>query len=566
MHHSTIPLFHRSIVEIGKLFFVRCYVKDGRYGVWEKRMASAEHDNLVGIDLGTTISVIARLDQSGVPTSIPNRRGDPLTPSVIYLDGTTAQVGETAKLAARRDPGKAAMFIKREMGKPLYSRTVDGRQFRPETLSAIILRKLKQDAERRIGPISKAVITVPAFFDDTRRKATQDAGRIAGLDVLDIINEPTAAALSYAAFEAQRQGGNTGRILEIPGGKMTAVVYDLGGGTFDVTVVELQSKRFETRATDGEVELGGKDWDDRIVGYLAEQFQQQYGVDPLADPQRLHALGALAEETKILLTDLDETPVELSHQGHTLAIRLSREQFEQLSSDLLTRSRVVTKLVVQNQAKLDWQAIDRVLLVGGSTRMPMVRRMLRELTGKEPDDSLDADQVVAQGAAIHAAILAAKADDSRLAISDDLKRELREVEPIAVNSHSLGVVAIRGDQRLNAVLVPKNTQLPAAASEVFATRRAGATSIRVKVLEGEAPEANHNIQIGQCCITGLPEGLPKGAPVQVRLAYDRNGRVSVMALDMIHGRFAQTEIERQNRLTDEDVRREAAFVDSLNIQ
>ena len=529
-------------------------------------MASVEHGNLVGIDLGTTLSVIARLDKSGSAVTIPNRRGDPLTPSVVYLDGMTARVGETARIAAARDSSKAAMFIKRQMGAPLYSRAVDGRWLRPETLSAIILRKLKQDAERRIGPIAKAVITVPAFFDDTRRKATQDAGRIAGLEVLDIINEPTAAALSYAAMQAQMQQGGSGRLLEIPGGEMTAVVYDLGGGTFDVTVVHLRSKRFETLATDGEVQLGGMDWDDRIVRFLAERFQQEHGVDPTEDVARRDSLGAMAEQSKKLLSDLDTASIEITYRGNTLTLDLSRAEFERITSGLLTRTRVVAKLVVMNQAKLAWEAIDRVLLVGGSTRMPMVRRMLRELTGQEPDDSLDADQVVAQGAAIHAAILAAKADDGELMLADDLRKELCDVDHIAVNAHGLGVVAIHEGERINAVLVPKNTQLPAAASQVFQTRHASANSIRVKVLEGEAPEAAHNIQIGECCITGLPPGLPQGSPVQVRVAYDQNGRVSVMALDMTHGRFAETEIERQNRLTEDDVQREAKFVDSLNIQ
>jgi len=528
-------------------------------------MAPTGHDNLVGIDLGTTLSVIARLDRSGSAITIPNRRGDSLTSSVVYLDGNTARVGDAARVAALHHPEKAAQRIKREMGAPFYSRTVDGRRLRPETLSAIILRKLKLDAERRIGPIAKAVITVPAFFDDTRRKATQDAGRIAGLDVLDIIDEPTAAALSYAAMQAQREGGS-GRLLEIPGGKMTAVVYDLGGGTFDVTVVDLRSKRFETLATDGEVQLGGIDWDDRIVRWVAERFQARHGIDPSEDPKRRDALRALAEESKKLLTDFESAPIELTYQGKTLSEELARSQFEQITSDLLTRTRVVSKLVVNNQARLAWEAIDRVLLVGGSTRMPAVKRMLRELTGKEPDDCLDADQVVAHGAAIHAGILAAKADDADLVMADDLKAELRQVEPIAVNSHSLGVVAVHEGERINAVLIPKNTQLPAAASEIFRTRYAAASTIRVKVLEGEAPEAAHNIQIGECAITGLPPGLPQGAPVQVRLAYDRNGRVSVMALDMTHGRFAQTEIERQNRLTDDDVRREAEFVGQLDIQ
>lgn len=511
------------------------------------------------------MSVIARLTATGTAETIPNRAGEPLTPSVIYLDGNTALVGRAAREAAGLDSSRAAAFVKREMGCTYYSREVAGRQFRPETLSAIILRKLKVDAERRIGPISKAVITVPAFFDDTRRKATEDAGRIAGLEVLDIINEPTAAALAYAIHgEHQRDG--SGQLLEIPGGQMTAVVYDLGGGTFDVTVVRLRSRYFETVATDGEVQLGGKDWDDRIVGHIAGEFQRQFGVDPLADAHRRTTLADLAEKTKCLLTNLGRVPIEFSYKGNTLTAELTREQFDQLTSDLVMRTRVVTDLVVTRQAGLEWSDVDRLLLVGGSTRMPAIKRMLQELGGKAPDDSLDPDQVVAQGAAVHAAIVAAKAEEGELELSDELREQLQEVEELNVNSHSLGVRAIKKGTPVNAILIQKNTQLPHAASEVFRLRYAGATSVRVRVLEGEAPEAEANIQIGECVISGLPPGLPQGAPVQVRLAYGANGRVSVMALDMTHGRFAQSSIEHQNRLTEEEIQREAAYVQSLDIK
>jgi molecular chaperone DnaK len=451
------------------------------------------------------------------------------------------------------------------MGGRWYNREVCGRKFRPETLSAIILRKLKLDAEKKIGPFSRAVITVPAFFDDTRRKATEDAGRIAGIEVLDIINEPTAAALAYA-MQSQREAGSTGRLLDIPGGEMTALVYDLGGGTFDVTVVRLAANRFETVATDGEVRLGGKDWDDKIVRYLSERFKDQFGTDPSEDPHRRNTLAALAEKTKKLLSKLKAAPVEFSHQGHTFTDTLAREQFEEITSDLMTRTRVVTELVVTNQAKLEWGDIDRVLLVGGSTRMPMVKSMLGAVTGQAPDDSIDADQVVAQGAAIHAGIVAAKAEDGELAIDDELREQLQDITELNVNSHSLGVQAHRRDKLINAILIEKNTQLPVAASKIFRLYRAGATAVRVKVLEGEAEEASSNIPIGECRISGLPPGLPKNSPIQVRLAYGANGRVSVMALDMTHGRFAQANIERNNRLTEEDLRRETEFVQSLDIQ
>ncbi len=526
----------------------------------------ARHDNLVGIDLGTTVSVIAQLMPDGSTHTIDNGDGEPLTPSVVYLNGDKALVGKKAKSAAATKSSKAAMFVKRDMGDVAHARMVDGREFRPETLSAVILRKLKQDAENRIGPISGAVITVPAFFDDTRRKATEDAGRIAGLEVLDIINEPTAAALAYAA-ESQRRAGE-GRFLDIPGGQMTAVVYDLGGGTFDVTVVRLRSKHFETIATDGEVQLGGKDWDDKIVEFLADQFKKKYGADPREDPQRRDAMGAMAENAKILLSDLDEAGLEVSHRGHTLNLELSRGQFEKLSVGLLTRTRLLIESVVRRQANLDWNEIDRVLLVGGSTRMPVVREMLLDVTGQEADGSLHPDQVVAQGAAIHAGIVAAKAEDGELELADDVRESLLDIEELNVNSHSLGIQAVdrKTGKPVNAVLIRKNTQLPFAASRVFPLRFAGSTSVHVKVLEGEAREAGNNIRIGECFIRDLPSGLKKGAPIQVRLAYNASGRVSVMALDMTHGRFAETTIEHQKGLTEAQIQQEKKFVDSLTIR
>ena len=524
---------------------------------------SGERHNLVGIDLGTTFSVIAHLDAKGKPATLPNKDGDPLTPSAVYLDGASAIVGKAAREAAAVDASRVALCIKRDMGGVRYSHAVDGRVFRPETLSAIVLRKLKQDAERHIGPIAKAVITVPAFFNETRRKATEDAGRIAGLDVIDVLNEPTAAALSYAM--SGQASGNGDSPLDVPGGALTALVYDLGGGTFDVTVVRLATKRFETLATDGAVQLGGKDWDEKIVQYVAAQFRARYGIDPLADEQRRATLTALAERSKILLSDLPHAPLECFHQEHSLKLNLTRAQFEEMSRELLVQTQIVTELVVQ-QAKLNWSEIDRVLLVGGSTRMPMVKDMLRKATGKEPDDSLDADQVVARGAAIHAGIVAAQGIAGELSIDEDLKEELKDVEVFNVNAYSLGVAATKRGQPINAFVIAKNTQLPFAASRIFRLTKAGATHVAVKVLEGESDRPGDNIPIGKCVVTGLPPNLPIRSPVQVRLSYGANGRISVMALDMAGGRFAQAEIKREYGLTEDDIRREAEFVQNLKIR
>lgn len=254
------------------------------------------------------LSVIAHLDSKGVATTIPNRDGDPLRQSAVYLDGENAIVGKAAKAAAAHNPERVATLIKRSMGDPLFARAVDGRQFRPETLSAIILRKLKQDAERRIGPVTKAVLTVPAFFDDTRRKATEDAGRIAGLEVLDIINEPTSAAIAYC-LEGRLNPSNPGVLPNFSDGEINTLVYDLGGGTFDVTLVRLAEKRFETVATDGEVQLGGKDWDDVIIQHIAALFQKEHSVNPSdgeSGEMWRESVSTLAESTKKLLSEFSQ--------------------------------------------------------------------------------------------------------------------------------------------------------------------------------------------------------------------------------------------------------------------
>ena len=333
---------------------------------------SSEGGAVVGIDLGTTLSVLAHLDSKGIATTIPNSDGEPLTPSAIYLDGDNAIVGKAAKAAAAHNPEKVATFVKRSMGAPLFARSVDGRQFRPETLSAIIMRKMMRDAERRIGPVAKAVITVPAFFDDTRRKATEDAGRIAGLEVLDIINEPTSAAIAYC-LEGRLNPNNFATTADLSGGDLKTLVYDLGGGTFDVTLVQMSEGKFETIATDGEVQLGGKDWDDVIIQHLAELFEKEHGVNPSAGEggeMWRESVSNLAESTKKLLSQLTSAPIECFHQDKLVRSTLSRGKFEALSRDLLMRTQVVTSFVVRDQAKEKWENIDRVLLVGAPPECP----------------------------------------------------------------------------------------------------------------------------------------------------------------------------------------------------
>src|SRR5436309_6595000 len=380
---------------------------------------------VVGIDLRTTYSAVATLDDRGQPVTLPNRDGDMLTPSaVLLLDDGAAVVGQAALDVAQEQPDRVASLVKRRMGLPSFGRPVAGREFRPETLSAIILRKLVQDAELRIGPVSKAVITVPAYFDDTRRKATKDAGSIAGLDVIDILDEPTAAALAYSLQTGQLAAGNIDAAF--PSRQQTVLVYDLGGGTFDVTLVRLSRRRFECLGIEGDVRLGGKDWDDRIVDHVAARFVQQHGSDPRQDPIALASLNAAAERAKRTLSKLNQATVTCTHGGKVLSVQLTRAELEALTRDLLTRTRLTTQQVLR-QAKLAWEQVDRVLLVGGSTHMAMTGLMLEEISGKKPDNSLAVSEVVARGAAIYAGIVASRSEEPGLMLDADVREALAQV-------------------------------------------------------------------------------------------------------------------------------------------
>lgn len=514
---------------------------------------------VVGIDLGTTYSAIATLDDRGQPITLPNRDGEMLTPSaVLLMDDGQAVVGQAALDYSQESPDRVATLIKRRMGLDDFGRAVAGRTCRPESLSAIILRKLVQDAELRLGPISKAVITVPAYFDETRRKATHDAGRIAGLEVLDILDEPSAAALAYS-FQRVTTGG---KLTDKP---QVILVYDLGGGTFDVTLVKLMPKRFQTLAIEGDVRLGGKDWDDRIVNHVAKAFIEKFAEDPREDAQSLSMLHAAAERAKRTLSKVEQASVTVNHAGRKLVVPISRKEFETLTRDLLTRTRLTAQQVLK-QAGLTWDQVDRLLLVGGSTHMPMTGAMLKELCGKEPDNSLAVSEVVARGAALHAGIVAAKSEEASKLLETGVVAALADVVEISVNAHSLGI-EVRGDnEKINDKLIVKNTQLPAASSRVYYTVAENQQRVRVRVMQGEASQADACIGIGECWIEGLPPNLPKGAPVQVRCEVQSNGLVDVMALDMTSGRMARAEIHRTTGLSDEEIEREAAWVRGLRIQ
>ncbi len=470
----------------------------------------------IGIDLGTTYSLVAYLDDTGRPVTVPNSAGDLLTPSALLFDDDGIVVGREAVKSWTLAPDRYIECFKRDMGNAVTRRTVRGLEAPPEVLSAFVLDRLKQDAEHRLGPIRQVVITVPAFFDETRRKATQEAGRLAHLEVLDIINEPTAAALAFGHQKGFLDLGASDAAAR----QMRVLVYDLGGGTFDVTILEIEGTRFRTLATDGDVFLGGKDFDERLVNYLAEQFIAAHGVDPRRDPQDAAQLWLDAQEAKHTLSERSKATAVCFHAGIRMRVDVSRAQFEDLAGDLVERTETTTSLVIK-QAGLNWQQIDRVLLVGGSSRMPMIGQMLRKVTDREPDRSQSPDEAVAHGAALYAGMLMGRKTSSGQG----------SCELINVNSHSLGVVGLHPQTRqsINVVLIPKNTALPCRVVRTFKTARADQRSVKVTVVEGESDRPEACIALGVCVVRNLPPGLPQNTPVEVEYSYHANGRLSVSA-------------------------------------
>lgn len=501
----------------------------------------------VGIDLGTTYSVIAYIDAEGRPTSFLNADGERLTPSVVLFGADGTVVGKQAELGSALEPDRTAVCVKRDMGAKCYRKQINGEFLPPEVISSFILRSLKDDAERQLGPISRAVITVPAYFDETRRRATIDAGRLAGLEVLDIINEPTAAAIAYGY-----QLGYLDRDCELKTDRpLRVLVYDLGGGTFDVTIVEIGKGDFRALATDGDVNLGGRDWDERLVAIAAEHFRKQFREDPRENPVSAQELWLAAEAAKRTLTERTRATLHINHLGSRCRVDVAREEFEQATADLLERTRLTTEIVIR-QAKLTIADIDRVLLVGGSTRMPMVPRMLVELLGKPPERSVSPDEAVAHGAALYANSLVPAADLEEAAFS-----------VTNVNSHSLGILGTNPDtgKQFNKILIPKNTPLPYTVVKKFQTYRHGQKQVLIKVLEGESERALMCTAVGVCTIGPLPPDLPAGWPIEVSYTYQSNGQLSLSAHLRGYDKGIAMDFQRENSLADDDVEMWAQFVE-----
>lgn len=504
----------------------------------------------VGVDLGTTYSTIAQLDNQGNPVALPNTDGRTITPSVVLLgDDGKVIVGPSPERMSIENPKNIVEAIKRQMGNKDFFVVYQGKKLTPEFISALILKKLKQDAEAKIGPVVNAVVTVPYYFNDVRRKATQDSGKIAGFNVIDIINEPTAATLAYAW-----QKGELGR-RDLAAKEKTIMVYDLGGGTFDVTVVRYTPTQFRVLATDGDVMLGGLDWSRRVVDHIAEQFHRKHGLDPREDPESMMSMTQECEQAKRALSEKTTVQVNHYYQGKSITLNLTRNEFEKLTADLLQRTRDTTELVMQ-QAGVARGQLDEIVLVGGSTYMPVVEKMLIELTGRKPSREVTPEEAVAQGACIHAAILEARVSGAESKMGKAVLDRLRSVNAVDVNSHSLGVkISDPSDRsrKINHIMIPKNTAVPHKVVSRFVTNSPNQQRVHICVLEGDASDPDACTTIGDFRITGLPPNLPAGSPVEISYEYDKNGRISAHARELTGNKEAQIEIVRDSGLTNENV-------------
>jgi molecular chaperone DnaK len=476
----------------------------------------------VGIDLGTTNSVVSVLE-AGDPVVIPNSEGSRTTPSVVaFAKNGEVLVGEVAKRQAITNPDRTVRSVKRHMGTN-WTIDIDGKKYTAQEISARTLMKLKRDAESYLGDtVTQAVITVPAYFDDAQRTATKEAGQIAGLEVLRIINEPTAAALAYGLDKES-------------GPDQTILVFDLGGGTFDVSILEIGDGVFEVKATHGDTHLGGDDWDQRVIDWLVESFKSAHGVDLSKDNMALQRLKEAAEKAKIELSQVQQTQINLPFITATaegplhLDEQLSRAKFQELTSDLLDRCREPFEMAIKD-AGLTKEQIDHVILVGGSTRMPAVQDLVLQFTGKEPNKGVNPDEVVAIGAAIQAGVL--KGD-----VKDVL---LLDVTPLSLGIETKGGVMTR--------LIERNTTIPTRRTEVFTTAEDMQPSVEIHVLQGEREMAQFNKTLGKFQLVDLPPA-PRGVPqIEVTFDIDANGIVHVSAKDRATGKEQSMTITGQSSL------------------
>ena len=479
----------------------------------------------IGIDLGTTNSVVAVME-GGKPTVIANAEGSRTTPSIVGFSKTGEKlVGQLAKRQAILNPDKTIASIKRHMGDD-YKVNIDGKDYTPQEISAMILRKLADDASAYLGEkVTSAVITVPAYFNDAQRQATKDAGKIAGLDVLRIVNEPTASALAYGLEKEKAE---------------KVLVFDLGGGTFDVSILEIGDGVHEVLSTSGDTHLGGDDFDQKIMDWICEEFKKQEGIDLKGDKQAMQRVKEAAEKAKCELSSVMETNINLpfitadANGPKHLDLNLTRAKFEDLSRDLLNRCKTPVENALKD-AGISKSDINEVVLVGGSTRIPAVQQLVKEYTGKEPNQSVNPDEVVAVGAAIQAGVLAGEVKDI----------VLLDVTPLTLGIETLGGVMTP--------LVPRNTTIPVSKSQVFSTAENNQTAVDIHVLQGERPMAKDNKSLGMFRLDGIPPAM-RGLPqIEVTFDIDANGIVNVSAKDKATNKEQKITITNSSNLSEADI-------------